>query len=56
MPIRASVACVPTRIIGMPMKWVAMLRLSRWYSAYDASRSTSDFISIGYAKTAVKTG
>ena len=30
MPSFASPACVPTRIIGMPTKWVAMLRLSRW--------------------------
>ena len=48
IPIRASAACVPTRIIGMPTKCVAMLRLSRWYSAYEARRSTRDFTSPPY--------
>src|SRR5262245_42594514 len=48
MPTFARAACVPTRIIGMPTKCVAMLRLSRWYSAYEARRSTRDFTPRAY--------
>src|SRR5512138_2544090 len=36
---RASSTLIANTINGMPTKWVAMLRLSRWYSAYCVIRS-----------------
>src|SRR5690242_1637985 len=39
----APAITIASTIIGMPAKWVAMLRRSRWYAAYCARFSSSVF-------------